>query len=160
MPRPTRAKETRDATQRKMPATRYRGLFYVDPKYIPKGWTYRWFRESVLGQPDPQNITNRQMNGWVPVPADRHPDLVPPPLPGDEDKPQPKIIRRGGQILFQKPTEDFIEDREWAAQETMEAIEGIADFTTHANELMPRFNRSSPVQIERVIVRNKAEFQD
>lgn len=148
MARKTRAMEARKAEQRPMPRTQHRGDLFVDPTKIPRGMTYRWIRESMLGQPDPQNVTKRQINGWMPVPADRHPELVPPPLPGYEGT-APLIIRVGGQILFEKPTRDIEADRAELRKENAEIMGSIA-WTGQADPNMPRQDYGSSVGIERV----------
>lgn len=157
MARTPRSAQTRRAEEHPMAATRYRGKLYIDPHKVKKGYTYRWVRESARNEPDPSNVTDSQINNWVPVPASLHPELVPPPLPGEEDK-QSQVIRRGGLILMMKPTHEVAADRRAVLEENMAAIEGIADFTSHADELMPRFNQSSKVRIEQVV--EKVKFQE
>lgn len=157
MARTPRSAQTRRAEEHPMAATRYRGKLYIDPHKVKKGYTYRWVRESARNEPDPSNVTESQINDWVPVPASLHPELVPPPLPGEEAK-QSQVIRRGGLILMMKPTHLYEAGRQAVREENMQAIEGIADFTSHADELMPRFNQSSKVRIEQVV--EKVKFQD
>lgn len=157
MPRTPRGAQTRRAEEHPMAATRYRGKLYVDPHKVKKGFTYRWVRESSRNEPDPSNVTDAQIGNWQPVPASLHPELVPPALPGEEAK-QSQVIRRGGLILMMKPTAEVREDRRAVSRENLENIQGIADFTSHADELMPRFDRSSKVHIEQVV--EKVKFQD
>lgn len=157
MPRTPRSAQTREATQHPQPATRARGKLYVDPHRVPKGWSYRWVRESTRNEPDPSNITEAQIIGWLPVPAADHPELVPPPLPGEEGNVS-QVIRRGGLMLMKRLTKDVQADRRALREENMASIQGIAAFTDHADALMPRFDRSGPVQIEQVS--EAVKFQD
>lgn len=103
----SRAGRTREATSRKSteripPHMGLVSMTYVDPSTIPAESRYFWMRESTLGQPDEANVTKMMMAGWKPVPATRHPELIPPRLPGREDE-MTQIIRRGGLILMEKP---------------------------------------------------------
>ena len=72
--------------------------FYVDPAIIPDGWSYEWKRETVLGQPDPSYQVTLAQRGWEPVPASRHPELVPPGWAGAH-------IPRKGCLLMERPEE-------------------------------------------------------
>ena len=51
--------------------------FYVDAESIPEGWTYEWKRHTVYGQEDPAYQVQLAREGWSPVPASRHPSMMP-----------------------------------------------------------------------------------
>jgi len=72
--------------------------FYIDPASIPDGWTYEWKRKTVLGQEDPAYQVAVARAGWEPVPASRHPEMMPTGWSG-------AIIERKGQVLMERPTE-------------------------------------------------------
>lgn len=153
-PRTTRAGMSRTATnreagQRKTPQTHYQSKLYVPPNRIPDGMTYSWVRESTLNEPDPDNMTDRMIRGWQPVPASRHPEMVPPPLPGYEGI-EVQVIRRGGLILCERPSSEVDEARFERDRENMEVLQDVA-WTGHADPNLPRFeDRDSGVAIERV----------
>jgi len=69
--------------------------FYVDPNIIPDGWDYQWKRKELLGKPDPHYAVELRRNGWEAVPADRHPELMPPGWNG--------AIERDGMMLMERP---------------------------------------------------------
>jgi len=71
--------------------------YYVNPDRIEKGWSYEWKRWSVFNQEDPSYMISLQENGWTPVPAERHPELVPNGVGGDS------AIIRDGMILMERP---------------------------------------------------------
>jgi hypothetical protein len=71
----------------------------------PAGWTYEWKRKSVLGQEDPAHQVALRRMGWDPVPADRHPEMM--PSNGVFD-----TIERKGMILMERPTELVEEARQ------------------------------------------------
>jgi len=89
--------------------------FWIDPNIVPDGWSYEYKRETVLGQPDPSYQVTLAQRGWEPVPASRHPELVPPGWTG-------KHIPRKGCILMERPKEITDEVR---AQDNRRAREQV-----------------------------------
>lgn len=145
----TRASDSRESGMRKVPETHYQSKLYVPKHKIPEGMTYSWVRESTLNEPDPDNMTDRMVRGWQPVPASRHPEMVPPPLPGYEGM-EVSVIRRGGLILCEKFTEEVQQSREDRDMENMEMLQDIA-WTGQSDPNLPRFeDRDSGVSFERV----------
>lgn len=145
----TRAATSREAGMRKAPETHYQSKLYVPRQKIPDGMTYAWVRESTLNEPDPDNMTDRMIRGWQPVPASRHPEMVPPPLPGYEGT-EVTVIRRGGLILCERFTEDVEYARRERDMENMEMLQDIA-WTGQSDPNLPRFeDRDSGVSFERV----------
>ena len=68
-----RATKTRDKETRKQD--------WVPPTQLPDptpqdGFTFRWVRIAVLGQKDDRNASLRMREGWVPVKADEHPEVI------------------------------------------------------------------------------------
>lgn len=76
--------------------------FYVSPDEIPDGWTYEWKRHTVYGQEDPAYQVQLAREGWTPVPASRHPNMM--PVGAAES-----VILRKGCILMECPTEIVVE---------------------------------------------------
>jgi hypothetical protein len=69
-----------------------------DPTPEP-GYTYRWIATHVLGQSDPTNVSRKLRDGWVPVKADDHPELM---LVGNEKTGNVEI---GGLMLCKMPSD-------------------------------------------------------
>lgn len=78
--------------------------FYLDPEMIPDGWTYQWKRHTIYGQEDPAYQVQLARAGWAPVPASRHPEMMP---VGATDG----VILRKGMLLMECPTEIVDERR-------------------------------------------------
>jgi len=76
--------------------------FYVDPESIPEGWTYEWKRHTVYGQEDPAYQVQLAREGWTPVPASRHPSMMP---VGSSEA----AIFRKGCVLMECPSEIVLE---------------------------------------------------
>lgn len=51
--------------------------FHVPEHLIPDGWKYQWRRVSSYGKEDPQYQVKIAQTGWRPVPAERHPEMMP-----------------------------------------------------------------------------------
>lgn len=72
--------------------------FFVEPGIIPDGWTYEWKTKTVLGAEDPAHQVKLARDGWEPVPASRHPQMMPAGHKGNE-------ITRKGMVLMERPLE-------------------------------------------------------
>ena len=143
----SRAAESRESGMRKRPETHFQSKLYVPKDKIPPSMTYAWVRESTLNEPDPDNMTDRMIRGWQPVPASRHPEMVPPPLPGYEGI-EVQVIRRGGLILCECPTRDVEERNADRDLENIETLQDVA-WTGQQDPNLPRIDESS-VGFERV----------
>lgn len=81
--------------------------FYVPPEIIPESWLYEWKTHTIYGQEDPTYQVRLAREGWEPVPASRHPEMMP---IGSTSE----TILRDGLILMQIPRE--ISDERRAAE--------------------------------------------
>lgn len=71
--------------------------FYIDPRIIPDGWGYEWKTLTVLGAENPGYQVSIAQSGWEPVPASRHPEMMPTGYTGG-------TIDRDGMRLFERPS--------------------------------------------------------
>ena len=69
--------------------------FSIDQRMIPDGWSYEWKRKTLWGKEDPAHDVELSRLGWEPVPATRHPELMP--------KGNYQTIERDGMILMERP---------------------------------------------------------
>ena len=67
----------------------------LDAISVPDGWTYEWKRRTVYGREDPAYDTKLARTGWEPVPAERHPAMMPKGYRGE--------ITREGLVLMERP---------------------------------------------------------
>ena len=79
--------------------------FAIDPRIIPDGWSYEWKVQSVLGARTASKEIEQMRSGWEPVPASRHPELMPRGWTGS-------CIERDGQMLMERPKEITDEAKE------------------------------------------------
>lgn len=71
--------------------------FYVNPDSIPNGMSYEWKTVTVYGKEDPSYNVFLREQGWDPVMADRHHELVAEGATGP--------IIRDGLMLMERPIE-------------------------------------------------------
>lgn len=48
--------------------------FEIDASKIPPNMRYEWKRKKLMGMEDTNHLINLEINGWSPVPQDRHPE--------------------------------------------------------------------------------------
>lgn len=78
-------------------------VVYTPPNALPDpvpepGYGYRWIATHILGAADPTNVSKRMREGWVPVKASDHPELM---LTGDANG----NVEIGGLMLCKMPVE-------------------------------------------------------
>jgi hypothetical protein len=106
-----------------------------------QGITYRWVRESVLGQDDKTNVSKRFREGFVPVKPEELPGFH--DLPTVDDGRHAGIIGVGGLILC-KIDQDIADQRnEFFEQQTMNQMTAVE------NDLMREENPSMPITTSR-----------
>lgn len=98
------ARASREATNREADA---RPKDWAPPNLLPDptpqpGWTYRWIRVATGGRSDNNNVSKRFREGWVPVKAVDHPEVM---IMSDKNSQFPDGIEIGGLLLCKLPTE-------------------------------------------------------
>ena len=112
---------------------------YVPPTALPDptpepGYVYRWVATHVLGQHEPTNVSRKFRDGWEPVKAVDHPELM---ITGSEKTGNVEI---GGLMLCKMSAErarsrdDYYEQQ---AQNQMESVDN--HFMRNNNPMMPLF---------------------
>jgi hypothetical protein len=112
---------------------------YVPPTALPDptpepGYVYRWVATHVLGQHEPTNVSRKFRDGWEPVKAVDHPELM---ITGSEKTGNVEI---GGLMLCKMSVErarsrdDYYETQ---AQNQMESVDN--HFMRNNNPMMPLF---------------------
>jgi hypothetical protein len=101
------------------------------------GWVFRWIRTSMMGQADPTNTSAKLREGWEPVKADDHPELMYMADPNTKFKGNVEI---GGLLLCKAP-EDLVKQREkYYANQAQNQIESVDNNFMRQNDArMPLF---------------------
>lgn len=109
--------------------------FRVSPDRIPPGTSYEWKALAHKGLPADEHQVNLRENGWRPVPASRHPELIPDGYAGSS------IIRKE-MMLMERPQfltdEARQEDYDLAREQVQIKEQALSDtpagtFTRHHN---------------------------
>lgn len=127
--------ENRETTQRKKSWTPPQTL----PSPVPQaGWVFRWIRVSMMGQADPTNTSGKFREGWEPVKAEDHPELMYQVDPNSRFKGNVEI---GGLLLCKAPKEMAEQRDDYYRRQTQSQIDAVDNnFMRTNDERMPLFN--------------------
>ena len=115
--------------------------FYIDRSIIPDGWDYEWKRHTLLNKEDPAYEVALRRAGWEPVPAGRHPEMM--PLGTRPDVP----ITQDGNMLMERPLElsDMARARDFRrARDQVRVKEQQLNEAPHPGQF-ERHNRGTPL---------------
>jgi hypothetical protein len=105
------------------------------------GYAFRWIRLSTLGNADAINISSKLREGWEPVKASEHPEIV---MIGAEKTRFPDSVEIGGLLLCKTPVE-FTEQRDAhfrnLAGSQMDSVDN--NFMRESDPRMPLFKERS-----------------
>jgi len=127
--------ESRDSAQRKQNWTPPQTLPTPNPQ---PGYVFRWIRTSMMGQADPTNTSAKLREGWEPVKAEDHPEMM---LQADPNSKFKGNIEIGGLLLCKAP-EDLMKQREdYYTKQAQSQIQSVDNnFMRLNDERMPLFN--------------------
>jgi hypothetical protein len=116
---------------------------YVAPQQLPdptpqSGYAFRWVRTALAGQSDARNVSVRRREGWEPVRAEDHPELM---LSLDANSQASGNVEIGGLMLCKAP-EEKAEARqahyEALSQQQMQSVDN--NFMRENDPRMPLFS--------------------
>lgn len=107
------------------------------PKPQP-GWAFRWIRTSMVGQADPTNVSSKLREGWEPVKAADHPELM---YMADPNSRYKDNVEVGGLLLCKTP-EEFVNQRNaYYGRQTQSQMESVDNNFMQTNDpRMPLFS--------------------
>jgi hypothetical protein len=111
---------------------------YVPPSNLPDptpepGWAYRWIATAVLGESQHRNVSMKMREGWVPVKAEDHPELM---LLGDKSG----NVEIGGLMLCKMPLEQAEARARYYSQQANNQMESVDNhFMRNNDPRMPLF---------------------
>lgn len=112
---------------------------YVPPSTLPApdpqpGYRFRWISTHFLGQADPRNVSKKMREGWEPVKAADHPELM---LVGDANG----NVELGGLMLCKMPEERVEARKEHYANQARAQMESVDNsFLRSSDPRMPLFS--------------------
>lgn len=128
--------------------------FYIDPAVIPHGISYEWKTETVYGANNPAYDGFMRNQGWEPVDAKRHPDMMPDGYKGP--------VRREGLILMERPielTREAMMEERMAANEAVQIKEEQLGNAPKGTLPRARADGSSTINVNRTIERGGLEIE-
>ena len=127
--------ENRESTQRTKTWTPPQTL--PEPKPQP-GWVFRYIRTSIMGTADPSNTSAKFREGWEPVKAEDHPELMHMTDPSSKFKGNVEI---GGLLLCKAPAELMQQRDKYYAQQAKAQLQSVDNnFMRLNDERMPLFS--------------------
>lgn len=115
-------------------------VVYTPPSTLPDpiptpGYVYRWIATHLLGQADPTNVSKKLREGWEPVKAEDHPELM---LAGNAKTGNVEI---GGLILCKMSAEQARARNEYYATQAQQQMESVDNHYLRNNDpRMPLFS--------------------
>jgi len=112
---------------------------YVPPTALPDptpepGYVYRWVATHVLGQAEPTNVSRKMRDGWEPVKAADHPELM---ITGNAATGNVEI---GGLMLCKMPSERARARDDYYDQQAQNQMESVDNhFMRNNDSRMPLF---------------------
>lgn len=112
---------------------------YVPPSTLPNpnpepGIVFRWIATSVMGEAQHTNVSNKMREGWEPVKASDHPELM---LKGNSDG----NVEIGGLMLCRMPEEQAqARDEYYEAQNRAQMDSVDNNFMRNNDPRMPLFS--------------------
>ena len=130
----TQNRTPRDLTSREKSAR----AVYVPASALPDpnpepGWVYHWVAVSILGQSDPTNVSKKMREGWEPVKAVDHPELM---LAGDKNG----NVELGGLMLCKMPVEQYRARQEYYQNQAKAQMDSVDNhYMRNSDPRMPLF---------------------
>lgn len=113
---------------------------YVPPSTLPDptpepGYVYRWIATHILGQADAPNVSKKMREGWEPVKAEDHPELM---LVGNAKTGNVEV---GGLMLCKMPVEKARARDAYFNQQAQSQMESVDNHYLRNNDpRMPLFS--------------------
>jgi hypothetical protein len=104
-----------------------------DPTPEP-GWEFRYIATHILGQAHPTNVSHKMRDGWEPVKAADHPELM---LPGNANG----NVEIGGLMLCKIPTERLMAMKDYYGEQAQNQMDSVDNhFMKNNDPRMPLFS--------------------
>jgi hypothetical protein len=135
--RTSRETESREASEREKP--------WEPPQVLPDpapqdGWAFRWIRTSIMGNQDNVNVSKRFREGWEPVRAEDHPEMM---LASDRGSHFEGNIEVGGLLLCKTSQSNFSARADYYADLARKQNESVNhNYMREDDPRMPKISES------------------
>jgi hypothetical protein len=137
MERKPRDTETRDTSERVRS--------WEPPQVLPDpepqdGYVFRWIRTSLMGNADNVNVSKRFREGWEPVSAEDHPELM---LTSDRNSEYKGNIEVGGLLLCKSTAENIAARRQYYDELAKKQVDSVdQSYMRESDPRMPKLNEN------------------
>ena len=105
------------------------------------GWVFRWIRTSIMGNQDNVNVSKRFREGWEPVRAEDHPEMM---MASDRGSDYLGNIEVGGLLLCKTSEDNFNARSEYYAKLAHQQNESVSrNYMREDDPRMPKLNDST-----------------
>ena len=105
------------------------------------GWVFRWIRTSIMGNQDNVNVSKRFREGWEPVRAEDHPEMM---MASDRGSDYLGNIEVGGLLLCKTSEDNFNARSEYYAKLAHQQNESVnRNYMREDDPRMPKINDST-----------------
>ena len=144
--RNSRDSEAHDKESRRKP---WRPVRRLETPPAPPGYTYRWIRESMLGQEDRANVSRRLREGWELVRGTDLPSDWELPTADDQSR-HAGIVYNEGLLLAKIPTETVDERRDYYQGKSKDAVDALDNSMFNESRRDGKYVKYDPQRDSRV----------
>ena len=144
--RNSRDSETHAKSPRRKP---WRPVRKLDTPPAPPGYTYRWIRESMLGQEDRANVSRRLREGWELVRGTDLPSDWQLPTADDHSR-NAGIVSNEGLLLAKIPDETIQERHDYYQGKSQDAVNALDNSMFNETRKDGRYVKYDPKRDSRV----------
>ena len=144
--RNSRDSEAHDKESRRKP---WRPVRRLETPPAPPGYTYRWIRESMLGQEDRANVSRRLREGWELVRGTDLPSDWELPTADDQSR-HAGIVYNEGLLLAKIPTETVNERRDYYQGKSQDAVDALDNTMFNESRRDGKYVKYDPQRDSRV----------
>jgi hypothetical protein len=124
-----------------------RAKSWAPPAILPdpnkrEGWEHRWIRVSLLGTPDPTNVSQRLREGWEPCKSEDYPEIMA-QIPGTL-KSRGGNLEIGGLMLCRMDHRIYKQRQDYYDRLAQQQLDGVdQNFMRENDPRMPLFRERS-----------------
>ena len=144
--RNSRDSEAHDKESRRKP---WRPVRRLETPPAPPGYTYRWIRESMLGQEDRANVSRRLREGWELVRGTDLPSDWELPTADDQSR-HAGIVYNEGLLLAKIPNETVEERRDYYQGKSKDAVDALDNSMFNESRRDGKYVKYDPQRDSRV----------
>lgn len=135
----SRAPRTLETRERSEPRSVWTEQTLLPDPEPEDGWTFKWIRKQVRNDPDHNHFQKMLRQGWEPVRAEEHPELVHAIAPNATRG----MVEIGDLVLCKMPTERVVARRQHYHEMNMAQLDSAeSQYMSDSDSRMGKFNEN------------------